>query len=213
MNLGHPSRRSGTDSSSYVSSTLLVFVQFTSGRHDAGETVAVCAHIFGFLLSEDNLCVLVPCTVGRHAIKGKRSNLFQTHQGNILLATLFALGEKLVVYLTIAENKSLDSVRILTDFRIRFIDHTLELGFRSHVVECRDAPLVTKEVLRRHDNQRLAEITVNLTTQDMEVLCWSCAINNLPVAALNLHTMISSHLRNVVRIFVDLLQETLKTAR
>jgi hypothetical protein len=42
-----------------------------------------------------------------NAVKGEWSDLLQTHQRDIVSASLFALGEKFVVDLSCAEHKSL----------------------------------------------------------------------------------------------------------
>src|SRR3954453_13548881 len=53
--------------------------------------------------------------------------------------------------------------------RRRLVEDAVEAAARAHVLERRYAPLVPQQRLRRHDDQRLAEIPVQLPPQGVEV--------------------------------------------
>ena len=69
-------------------------------------------HLLWLLLRKDDFSILVLGAVERHAIKGKRSNLFQADQCNIRTPALLALGEQFIVNLTSTEDQCLHIVRI-----------------------------------------------------------------------------------------------------
>ncbi|OWK23592.1 hypothetical protein AJ87_34715 [Rhizobium yanglingense] len=57
----------------------------------------------------------------------------------------------------------------------------MERGFAGHLCEARNRPLVAQQRLRRHQDQRLAEVALQLTAQDMEVVRRGRDVGNLHV--------------------------------
>ena len=213
VDLAHTSRRGGADGSADISRPFLVAIDLTSRRHDARQAVTVSAHVLRFLLSKDDLSIGIPLDIAGNSIEWEGSNLLNPHKGHIRATLLLALGEQLVVNLSRAEDEGLDLLRVVPDVPIGLIDNALEHFARAHIIERRNASLVTEEILGRNNDQRLAEITVYLPSEAVEVVGGGGAVDNLHIALLDLHTLIPCKVRNVMRIFVHLLQEALHAAR
>jgi hypothetical protein len=57
----------------------------------------------------------------------------------------------------------------------------VERRIPAQFIECRDDALVPQQRLRRHQDQRLAELAVQLAAQNVEVVGRRRAVGNLPV--------------------------------
>ena len=68
------------------------------------------------------------------------------------------------------------------------LQHAVERRAFGDVVERRDAALVAQQALRRHQDQRLAELALHLTAQDVEVVRRRRAIGDL-------HVVFGAHLQ------------------
>jgi len=213
VDLAHTGRRGGAHGSADISWSLLVAIDLTSSRHDARQAVAVRAHVLRFLLRKDDLSIGIPLDIAGNPIEREGGNLLNSYKSNIRATLLLAFGEELVVNLARAEDEGLNLIWIVPDIPVGLVDDALEHLAGAHVLERRNASLVTEEILGRHNNQRLAEITVYLPSEAMEVVGWSGAIDDLHVALLNLHAIIPCKFGDVMRIFIHLLQKALHTAR
>ena len=71
---------------------------------------------------------------------------------------------------------------------------------------------MTQQILRAHHDERLAEFTMNLSAQHVEIVGGRGDVANLPVAFLQLRAAFHFHLRDLRRIFVSHLQETFKSS-
>mmetsp|Transcript_22054 Transcript_22054/g.36499 ORF Transcript_22054/g.36499 Transcript_22054/m.36499 type:complete len:206 (-) Transcript_22054:435-1052(-) len=205
MNLAHTGGWSCTHSTSDITSTLLNLIELTRGRHDARIDIGVGSHILGFLLGPNDFGLGEKGSILGDAVKGKGGNLFQTNNGHIGNTTLFSLRQEFVVDLTSAKDKCLHILRVGHNTFIRLVQNALKVCTRTHLVKRRDATLVAEQVLGCHHNERLTEVTMNLTTETMEVTGWRSAVHHLPIRLLNLHSFVGCHGWDKVRVFVNLL--------
>lgn len=94
---------------------------------------------------------------------------------------------------------------------MRFWDIALEVSVSNHLIKTRASFGVAQETLGEEEDKRLAEVTVNLATKDVEVVRWSRGVDNLHVAIL----MLTLNLflgGEVVGMVITQLQETLNSA-
>mmetsp|Transcript_153 Transcript_153/g.350 ORF Transcript_153/g.350 Transcript_153/m.350 type:complete len:214 (+) Transcript_153:116-757(+) len=213
MNLSHAGGWSSTDGSANVARSLLILVEFSGGSHNTGHNIVVWAHVLGFLLGPNHFGVGEASAILRHAIKRKRSKLFQAYQCYITLAALLAFRQQFVVDLARAKHQCLDRGWVFGDFGIVLINHALEFSTRPHLFQRTNASLMAQQILGGGNNEGLAEVTMDLTTQAMEKVGGRCAIHNLHVTTLDLTTFILGHSWDVMRVFINLLQESFQTAR
>mmetsp|Transcript_7917 Transcript_7917/g.23438 ORF Transcript_7917/g.23438 Transcript_7917/m.23438 type:complete len:649 (+) Transcript_7917:486-2432(+) len=212
MNLSHSCCRCRTYRTTDIPRTFLVPINLSCRSHDSWQHICIWAHIFGLLLRPQDLCVAVFGNGLRNSIECKRCNLLQPHNGNIDSRLLFTLGKELVVDLATAEHQRLHPLRVFTDILVRLVQDPLEGSAGPHILDARHAPLVPEQILRRDDNEGLAEIAVDLPSQAVEVVGGRRAIHDLPVALLDLHPRGPLHVGDVMRILVDLLQEPFDAA-
>mmetsp|Transcript_838 Transcript_838/g.1138 ORF Transcript_838/g.1138 Transcript_838/m.1138 type:complete len:1008 (-) Transcript_838:79-3102(-) len=201
---------------------------------ETGKDVGVSTHVHMLLLRPNDLSIRITTNFTKDKIEGERSKLFNTDDGNIiLLVFLFTSGMEVIEDLTRAEDNTLllgllDRVEFTTLGHNASVigDDTLEADTNDtsiirliiKVGKRGLASRVTEKVLRTHDNKRLTELAVDLTTKAVEVIGGSSAVDNLPVAGLNLVTEMTTgepfSLINVGEdegVFVTHLEETLKT--
>ncbi|MND59699.1 hypothetical protein D3C80_509020 [compost metagenome] len=133
-------------------------------------------HVLRLFLTPDDFCLtearqLIDERLGREWIE-----LFDAQQVDIVDATLFALFIKIVVDLARAQNHATDLAVLLKLDAIALVvlriipKQTVERRIARQFVEARHSTLVAQQRLRRHHDERLAEVTLHLTAQDMEVV-------------------------------------------
>lgn len=71
-------------------------------------------------------------------------------------------------------------------FLVHLRDVPLEVGLIRHLGELRLGLWVSQQILREEENKGLAEVTVNLATEDMEVVGGGRRVDNLHIAVLML---------------------------
>ena len=103
--------------------------------------------------------------------------MFDAHQVHVIHAGFLSRFEQVVIDLARAHHDTADLVVFcqlhlaFATRRFRVIPQdAVERGFRRHVVERGGCQLVTQQRLGRHDDQRLAEVTVDLATDGMEIV-------------------------------------------
>ena len=72
---------------------------------------AINGYLLWFLLSKDDLSILVFCSIFCYTIESKGSYLLEANQRNILTTTLLSLVQQFIIDLASAENKSLKDSR------------------------------------------------------------------------------------------------------
>ena len=147
VDLAHSSRRGSAHGSANIPRPLLITIDFTSRRHDARQTVTVRAHVLRLLLCENDLGIGIPLDIAGNSIEWERSNLLNPHKSHICATLLLALGKQLVVNLSRAENEGLDLLWVVPDISVGLVDDALEHLAGAHVIERRNASLVTEEIL------------------------------------------------------------------
>mmetsp|Transcript_71767 Transcript_71767/g.171491 ORF Transcript_71767/g.171491 Transcript_71767/m.171491 type:complete len:583 (-) Transcript_71767:337-2085(-) len=145
-------------------------------------------------------------------VEGEWRNLLQSDDGNILETQLLSFRHQLVVKLTGAEHEPIHLVRIRSDLGIAFWDQALEAHAGPHVVQRADALTKSEQILWRSDDQRLAEVSVLLPTQSVEVVRWRGDVHHLPVCLLNLvSSEVILEIGNVILIIVTKLKVALQS--
>lgn len=87
----------------------------------------------------------------------------------------------------------LNIVGIVADALIGLIKSSVKDCTRAHIVQGRHTLFEPQQVFGGNHNQRLAEITMNLPSQTMEIVGGSCAVDNLPIGLLDLSPFVFSH--------------------
>jgi hypothetical protein len=164
---GGDRRRRGTTSE--VDATGGVVLSLAHGRLNTGLNVGPRSVVDRLLLHPVSGRVGVAVEVRGDEVVGEGRELLDTRDGNVLEAALFALGEEGVVNLTRAEDVANDLFGRGEAFRFRLSDVTLEVRIRAELLDRRASLRVTKEVLREEDDEGLAVVAVDLTTEGMAV--------------------------------------------
>mmetsp|Transcript_20449 Transcript_20449/g.61578 ORF Transcript_20449/g.61578 Transcript_20449/m.61578 type:complete len:288 (+) Transcript_20449:529-1392(+) len=172
---------------------------------NAGGDVMEGAHVEGLLLGPHQLGVRVPPQLPHHQVEGEWRQLLEAHDGNLLLETLLSAGlSQIVVHLAAAHDEALHSLlhwRVGAPVTGGFVhDEALEAHAHDalvvgHLVELRQRGLavrVSQQVLGRHDDERLPELPVDLTAQDVEVVCGGGAVDHGPIGGLHLPAQVAS---------------------
>jgi hypothetical protein len=145
-------------------------------------------------------------------VEGEGRELLQSDQSNVVdVAGLSGL-KQVVVNLTRAENNSLDLLG--DDGRVSLTIDGTKSGVISSIIEAvevRLASLVSQQTLRGDQNKRLAVLSVDLSSQNVEVVGGGGAVGDGPVGTLN--DFLIGHGRECIEVLVGELEETLNTAR
>mmetsp|Transcript_49390 Transcript_49390/g.116083 ORF Transcript_49390/g.116083 Transcript_49390/m.116083 type:complete len:583 (-) Transcript_49390:837-2585(-) len=145
-------------------------------------------------------------------VEGERRDLLQGDDGHIFETQLLPFRHQLVVKLARAEHEPIDLVRIRRDLWIAFRDQALEAHARTHVVQRADTLTESEQILGRGDDQRLAEVSVLLPAQSVEVVRWRGDVHHLPVCLLNLiSSEVILEIGNVILIIVTQLKVALQS--
>lgn len=208
MVLAVASRGRGTDRSASVgdlgSSVLKVLQDAADARLEEGPATSV----LGLFLAPNNFGVLVVLGhFSAEGVEGEGRQLFNSHDGDVILLQLFSLSLQVIIDLTRAENDLLNL--LVVDLIILLGNDALELSATQEILHFRmDFPHF-KHLFGRNNNEGLAEWTQHLSAQHVEVLGGSRAVDNLNVA---LFVQILSGLSDGGIIRVRKLQVTLNTA-
>jgi hypothetical protein len=140
-----------------------------SGSVDARASVAPRAVIKRLLLAPEQAGIGILIKVGRDKVIGEGRDLLNAADGDVLNATLLTGLEEGKVNLTRAKNVAFDvfgSDKALVGLG----DVALEVGITNHFIEVGARLGVTKQTLREEEDERLAEVAVDLATEDVEVV-------------------------------------------
>ncbi|MPL74173.1 hypothetical protein SDC9_19983 [bioreactor metagenome] len=147
------------------------------------------ALVLRLFLAPDHLGVLEARELGHHRMRRERVELFETQDVDILEAALVAFGQQVVIDLARADHHALDLVvggnaelRVALLARIGVVPHhPTEERAGGEFLGLRGAQRVTQKRLRRHQDQRLAEVAVDLPAQDVEIVRRGRAVRHDPV--------------------------------
>jgi len=107
---------------------------------------------------------------GRQGLFREREDLLQAQDRHVLHPLLPPFRQQIVIDLAGADHHTLDLLR--RHQRIQLIQHEAEMAALGHVGQAADRELVPQQRLRRHNDQRLAEVALQLPAQGVEVVGW-----------------------------------------
>ncbi|EGE56100.1 hypothetical protein RHECNPAF_750063 [Rhizobium etli CNPAF512] len=169
-------RRRGGGRTAGIADALVLRIDMGKHPFEEGVDERPCAHVLRLFLTPDHFGIaearqLVDERLGRERIK-----LFDAQQVDVVDTALFALFEKIVIDLAGAHDDAAD-LAVLLQLDRAVLDHlgiipeqAVEGGFAGQLGQRRDRPLVAQQRLRRHQDQRLAEVALQLPAQDVEVV-------------------------------------------
>lgn len=131
--------------------------------------------VLWLFLHPRNFGVLVASKVWLHVAEWERSKLLQSHDGNVLDSTLISLCLEVIVDLARAEDDLLDLV--IGDKVCGSVgDYPLEAKSDLKLFDVRVSSTILEQLLGDGHNERLAEGTANLASEQVEELGSSCAL-------------------------------------
>src|SRR5690554_22024 len=137
------------------------------------------AHVAGFFLAPDQFAVRVFLQVPLHEIPGEGIKLLKADQVDIANLALLLLFQEIEIDLAAAEN---DLTCLLGRAgQLRLTHQAPESAFASQINQVGHCTLVAQKRLWRHHHQRLANIPMYLSTQGVEVVRRSGAVDDLNV--------------------------------
>src|SRR3990167_86961 len=144
------------------------------------------ALVLRLFLTPDDLGTLEAREFGGKRFRRNRVKLFDAQQVNIVQTLGIAFGQQVVIDLARTQHHALDLVVGLQfDRRVALLrvvpHHAVEAGAIGEIGGFGHAERVTQQRFRRHQDQRFAEITMQLAAQDVEVVRRRCAVGNDPV--------------------------------
>ena len=173
--------------------------------------------------------------VGREEVVRERRDLLDSAEDNVLDASVLSLLEQSLVDLSRADDYPLH-LRVGGHVGRRLGDEPLELGLTDHLGQVRSRVRVSEQVLGEEDDElretrenggsarleerksndawtdRLPEVSVDLTTEDVEVVCGRGGVDDLEVAVLVLSADLLLRGEHV-RVVVTQLEESLDSSR
>jgi len=179
-----------------------------SGGGDAGTNVGPSTLVLGLFLDPHDLGVGVLLGLSTDEIKGEGADLFNARQSHSVVTTreaFLTLGTEVIEDLSSGEDKALDLAGV-GDLVIS--NETLEVSSSGKVADRRAARTEVEKGLWSEDDERLAEVTLDLTSQDVEEVGRRGAVGNLDVDLLGMGDMI---LRESEHVLIRELEEALRT--
>src|SRR5262245_7225646 len=155
------------------------------------------AHVARLLLTPHHLGVLeAGQLLGQH-LGGKRIELLDAHQIDVVDAVLLALLVEVVIDLAGAQDDAADLVvgdeadGVVARLLRIVPQQPVEGGVGRELVKARDRALVAQQALRRHQDQRLADVALELAPQHMEIVGRRRAVRHL-------HVVLGTHLQEAL---------------
>src|SRR5215510_7387900 len=122
-----------------------------------------CAHVARLFLAPHDLGLFEARQLVHQRLGGKRVELLDPHEIDVVDAALLALLIEVVIDLAGAQH---DTADLVVGHQLRVIpQHPMEGGAAAQLVEPRYRPLVAQQALRRHQDQRLADLPFELPAQ------------------------------------------------
>ena len=110
-----------------------------------------------------------------HQIVWERRNLLESRDCNIPRLSSLTLFEESIVYLSSAQDVSANLIGCDELFGMWLGDVSQEVRLPCHLVKVRTCLWMTEERLGEEQDKRFAEFTMDLSTEDMEVV-GRCAV-------------------------------------
>src|SRR5918993_238785 len=154
------------------------------------------AHVLRLLLAPHHVRLLEPGELDRQGLHRKRVELLDPQQVDVVDAALFALFVEVVVDLAGAQHDAADLVvpeeLHALGSALRIVDqHPVEMGALRDIGKAGGAALVAQQRLRGHQDERLAEVTLELAAQDVEIVRGRRAVRDL-------HVVLRAHLQKAL---------------
>ncbi len=152
---------------------------------DVGLDEVPAAHVARLLLAPHHLGLLEAAELLHQRLHRERIELLDPQQIDVVDAALLALLVEIEIDLARAQHDAADlAVRhqldLLAGERLGIVpQQAVERAAGTHLVEPRDHALVAQQALRRHQDQRLADLALELAAQDVEVVRRRGAIGDL----------------------------------
>src|SRR5690606_27255954 len=160
-----------------VARALGVHVQLLERQLEPRIDEGPAAHVLRLFLAPDEVGVGEARQFRRDRLDRPRIELFQTQDVDVVATGLLARVQQVVIDLARADDDLADVLvglqrharHVRTQLGV-VAQHAVEGRTLGHVGQARHRLLVTQQRLGRHQDQRLAERTVRLATQDVEVV-------------------------------------------
>src|SRR5580700_9181812 len=155
------------------------------------------AHIAWLLLAPDDLGLFEARQFQHQRLGRERIKLLDAQQIDIVDAALLALLVEIVIDLARRDDDAAhlivgDELDLFVRQHLRVVpQQPVERGIRPHLVEPRHRALVAQQRLRRHQDQRLAEVAVELAAQDVKIIRRRRTVGDL-------HIVLGAHLQKTL---------------
>ncbi|QTK80393.1 hypothetical protein AT6N2_C2847 [Agrobacterium tumefaciens] len=193
--LGHQAgRRRGGSRTARVADLLVLGVDMGQDPFQVRIDERPRTHVLRLFLAPDHLRIAETRQLVDERLGRERIELFDAQQIDIVNTALFTLFEQIIIDLARAHDDAAN-LRILLQLDRAVLDdlgivpqETVEGGLACKLGQRRRGALVAQQRLRRHQDQRLAEVALHLAAQDVEVVCRRRAVGNL-------HVVFGAHLQ------------------
>ena len=169
-------RRRGRGRPAGIAHALVLGVDMGEHPFQIGVDERPGAHVLRLFLAPDHLGVAEARQLGDQRLGRERIELLDAQQVDVVDAALLALLVEVVIDLARAQHDAadlriLDQLDRLVGQQLRVVpQQAVERAFARHLGQRRDRPLVAQQRLRRHQDQRLAEVALQLPAQDVEIV-------------------------------------------
>mmetsp|Transcript_26367 Transcript_26367/g.61104 ORF Transcript_26367/g.61104 Transcript_26367/m.61104 type:complete len:292 (+) Transcript_26367:167-1042(+) len=189
----------------------LLAVEVLERGDDAGCDVAPRAHVLGLLLDPHDLGVGVALRGLEHLVVGEGTDLLDADDGHVVDPLVRAGLVEVIVDPAAAEN---DPPNLLLGHKVipRLTNQALEARI-GEGLNLRRALRESEQALGGNADERLAEVTPDLTPEEMKVVGGRGWHHNLHVDVLDLLHSRALHLGDKVRVVIAKLKEPLQAGR
>src|SRR5215472_9337769 len=155
------------------------------------------AHVARLLLAPDDRGLLEAGELGHQRLGRERIELLDAQEVDVVDAALLALLVEVEVDLAGAQHDAADlrirdELDLLARQELRVVpQESMERGAGIHLGEARDRALVAQQALRRHQDQRLPDLALELAAQDMKQVGGGRAVRDL-------HIVLRAHLQEAL---------------
>src|SRR5580704_5576074 len=155
------------------------------------------AHVARLFLAPHDLGLLEARQLQHQRLGGERIELLDAQQIDVVDAALLALLVEIVIDLAGTDD---DAAHVVVGGELDLLvrqhlgvvpQQPVERGVRPHLIEPRHRALVAQQRLGRHQDQRLAEVAIELAAQDVKVVRRRRAVGDL-------HVVLGAHLQEAL---------------
>src|ERR1700722_3482514 len=180
-------RGRGRGSAPRIARALRLTAELAEHPFEIGLDEAPGAHVLGLLLTPDHLRFLETGELLHQRLNRERIELLHPEEEDVVDTALLALIVEIVVDFARADDNAKDLVvlgklDLFALMRLRVIpQQAVKARSRSESFQVRDSALIAQHRLRRHRNQRLAELAFELAPQRVEEICRRRADDDLHI--------------------------------